>query len=61
MRGTRPPACDLASATKSFCRVFMDLDTAIGDLYKKFSTKHDFRDNWLSMTEMLHLREHMIF
>jgi len=39
----------------------MDLDRATGDFYKKFSTKRDFRDNWLSMTEMLHLREHMIF
>jgi len=39
----------------------MDLDRATGDLYKKFPIKRDFRDNWLSMTEMLHLREHIIF
>jgi hypothetical protein len=39
----------------------MDLDRATGDLYKKFSTKRDFRDNQLSVTAMLHLREHTIF
>ena len=34
MRRTRPPACDLASATKPFA-VFMDLERFTGDLYKK--------------------------